>query len=1626
MMAAAGTYQSAFQKVTADAGQAVHAVGHFFDDPVLQKQPTAGLELQQYFLQRQGWAPIEESDVKHIQSQLVKAGFLDASEVTGVWTPASQQGWTQATSDHVDKQIHEGGGFSIGHVLGAFMPSHWIPALTGAVKALPSDFRALGADVYADMKSLPDVLTGHVGSQHYKQGMYKDQAHAINRLGGDTTPQEVQRQYAANQLDAINAVLTVMPIARGASLSRVAFTSANAQAAAKLAADGAIHDAAGVGFLRGVTTDLGAEAAQRGPGAIARSLYSEAPNGQMTGFFTQNPILRQMVPPVRYMIGAEGARGEGKQGLCYAFRTGLAQPYRLAGVQALGTTVQQGMLAGATERGIAAAESKIGGRHSAFDDQIYSQGTIGGTLGLALDMASGAFHGPLETAATRAAAAQGRHVLIGVNPSHSVGDLVQGVHQATEAFLRPVNIGWALNRGTKFVGAEQSIEDWTAKYGETFAQALVNTKLNQFAAAHYADAAIPADVQGQERIDQFLGLTHKALHDPAVLHDARGNVVSDLGALAGAFARDANVIRREPRDEYRRGLDALAQVWPHATALYGDHADELVTPLVTQNLAAAQQTHDFNKAMSANAPPKALPPIVGPMADLYRGTGDLGRFANTVHHEGNIDNVLPMLPLSHVGQNLSVNDFYFSNNPDLALGQGTNKGIRLELDAAGLKGQVNKSKPGWEMQYQQGDAEFVAKYNQQQDYQSRVRRIIINRGLSGSKVENAQLRNTVKRLRAAGWHFEKDAEGNVTLTRPDVTGAGPRPAAYSSYLRQNKTDHAPGSFGVARRQLPGEPVEMETQTQRQYNTTADQLQARLDAAGSPVHEADDTTAYDAAAAAQVKTDARKYLSLYAGKDFREMEGMDTQALIGLIRKQGERAPKDIDLPLDPSPELLAHWRAIHDAGFKPVLGTDIGHLFAPPVIDPIMVEGYQSKQRTLAEHMGLSTLPVSIKAAGTIRGALVERALQDAIDKGVIRVPPSITGARLHTLLLDNLASRAQLSRGESIAFHAARPLHRAQAEWIAGPNPSPEDLRDAYRKIEEQIAKNSSPLDATRKQIATALSFPQSDVLKDLAGTQGDLPFMDAKSAARVADVYQRAAFKEPAWAFGAGKVEDVFRAGFGFLGTNASYKVPVVRNIARLPGDLIKFRNRYRFQLDPMFSMRRVVKSGLKGSIEGAPMTVRPFTHMVEAGTLNHDMDVLNRVRPMKGAEGWDAMDRLAYEQDAFGIYNPRHHMALLAGELARQGMSDAEIGKKLDRAFTYGDRTAFERTISTFFYPFSFEKTLWRNVGSYMMDRPGQRLLVGAALQAYNALAQHDGIDQWLKDHAPVLNEFQKLNAFNHGIGPGAVGGINAQYAPALWNLFAPQKLGAMKEPQLNALMNVFPLMREVNSMLVGHSVYTGATSGGSIVQQGSIGLWGLQHAVDHATQIMGMGHAFDAPFHAAEKILPERPTTLTAAKNSAYAYRNSLVSALAPVLDYNYHHRGSEKIWGPTAPAAVRGQTISKGSIDDIVHSVYPDFDPAAAQSFAVTRQKEQQRFLSDLKQRNPGKAEGYQAFADAANKVVPAMNRALEDPSNFGRLSTVTQTFRDYAINMSEQDPNFLSYYNRFWLHSFGPLEAVTH
>jgi hypothetical protein len=261
--------QQAAQKGTS----LIASVGHFFGDPVLQKTPSAALGLQQYLLQRQGWAPIAEDDLRHIQQQLADGGYLDKSQINGVWTPQAQQAFYSATSDHVDHQMKEGGGFSIGRTLGAFMPSHWIPAIVGAAKAIPheatdlwSSITGIAAETAHDVAHPTGLIPGTAENKAGVQQFNVQAAHDETMFGngplvhlGTVTPADVQAHQGRLLLNAVNGILTVAPVTRAGSVGVASFDAARAAAA-----NTAIHDAAGTSMFRGLLTDLGPEAAQRG------------------------------------------------------------------------------------------------------------------------------------------------------------------------------------------------------------------------------------------------------------------------------------------------------------------------------------------------------------------------------------------------------------------------------------------------------------------------------------------------------------------------------------------------------------------------------------------------------------------------------------------------------------------------------------------------------------------------------------------------------------------------------------------------------------------------------------------------------------------------------------------------------------------------------------------------------------------------------------------------------------------------------------------------------------------------------------------------------------------------------------------------------------------------------------------------------------------------------------------------------------------------------------------------------------------------------------------------------------------------------------------------------------------
>ena len=119
---------------------------------------------------------------------------------------------------------------------------------------------------------------------------------------------------------------------------------------------------------------------------------------------------------------------------------------------------------------------------------------------------------------------------------------------------------------------------------------------------------------------------------------------------------------------------------------------------------------------------------------------------------------------------------HFSNNPDLALGQGTNKGVLLELDP-GFDGYVSASKPGADFAWQQGSAEFVSSVNPTEAFTSSVRRVTIR-----PDATDVHLQLRLRDLEQKGWVRESAPDGSLVYSRPDVANIGGKPTAEADAL----------------------------------------------------------------------------------------------------------------------------------------------------------------------------------------------------------------------------------------------------------------------------------------------------------------------------------------------------------------------------------------------------------------------------------------------------------------------------------------------------------------------------------------------------------------------------------------------------------------------------------------------------------------------------------------------------------------------------------------------------------------------------------------------------------------------------------------------------------------------------
>lgn len=171
------------------------------------------------------------------------------------------------------------------------------------------------------------------------------------------------------------------------------------------------------------------------------------------------------------------------------------------------------------------------------------------------------------------------------------------------------------------------------------------------------------------------------------------------------------------------------------------------------------QGKTLHQSARAFAPP--------PKPKTYRDNNysrDLSEDTHRLYRETSPSRALEeFIPRSGIYKELG--DIHFSDTPDLALGQGHNKGVLLEFESSGLRGKINKGKPITETS---SGSEYIATLNSQPAYQKNLRAFRIYDSATIDRSYKERLTRTIKSLKERDGWTESRGDGFTQYERPET------------------------------------------------------------------------------------------------------------------------------------------------------------------------------------------------------------------------------------------------------------------------------------------------------------------------------------------------------------------------------------------------------------------------------------------------------------------------------------------------------------------------------------------------------------------------------------------------------------------------------------------------------------------------------------------------------------------------------------------------------------------------------------------------------------------------------------------------------------------------------------------
>jgi len=1630
---------------------------HAVADGKYNQPPSKLQQAASYLHNVHGPVPILQSDVTEIQKNLQNKGYGVGLQ-PGTWNPQ----WAQALNKHAQDTFKAPG---IGNVkslpfwkgvLKEIAPSTWTPTILHAVgnymHTLPEQGRQLLTDLavesgnYLDPKNLVDMFNPAISKT--EQAAFKArEASRVSKiegmLGGTVAPEDVNMtgRAAVDLSNVLNLLLL-----KGVGKAGFSAVSAIGKAtAAELATKETVSEAAKALVTRSLPEDWAA--APRF--TVVKSLYQAGAEGEKgigaLRWMENIPVLKRMLPAID-ALDAEGSK-------YFAFKQAMAQSMRIPARQLTATLQAKGALAGLGLLGSSELAKGAGGTpmYDASGVQAY-----GGVLGNALDVA-GMFAG----SPTR-----------GLQASKNVGQVVDEAHGALHNALGSIGIDVPLRQGLGI-----SLKELQDNLGPEFVNDhFVNTKLNQYAASHYAEKMLGADLRAgkfdansQDAQKAFMDYEHEALNEPDILAPERESLINQPAILGNYYRKDfANQLglnlRRgksgqQDKERFFEAMNKFKQVHePMATILdpahrnlfFGSATQVKVEDAITKGLAEdwGKKIPGFDQIIPGTNNPSYLHvnPLVNefaPDASKLTRTTPYGAGVVTTENTGIAGRAnASIYALTHQPVDTELPRFY-----DMVK-KGNNSIINSAVQGW-LKSNRIESTPEIEnLRKIMGN-----KFNfSAQDTITAFRKALAATGnMNKDQIDatvNQITQSVMEEKGYTGFHFWDNKYGRQTVINPDRAKAvmvkqdpkWSKESLIPSYLTHNNIVGR-GALGVARKD-----TFVAQDAQGAARNLFDKMAAlghaaAVDAARSTLQLEEQQGLKDVPlpnfkdgflgkAETAIAKEARNILIAKLGYSPNEVTRFDPIQAISEIWRSSKSLASEAHIPLEAPQAIKDAVAKLDSLGYRPVLGTDIGHAFESPILHPAIVEQSTKMRRRAAMRFGIDTTKIGDLPVAQVRRTMVESEVNKLFANGKVQPILGDNGSSIYSTLLQGAQSGAFSIEGRlSGMFRGAIEGLRGGPEGSFTEQQLGDLSKVAYEDI--QAAKEDAKLksmqlfnqahgirDLSLKQMVKILTRPVD--VKDPLGNLN--PRYTREDAMKIAKAVLIGYAKTPSSIVGAGKVEDFIRASNAMM-TNATAsffgQVPLLKNFkigegtlannfASLPNDLARLRDRWRFDYSPIFALRRLTKTNVKAATEGVPTTMNPYAALKRLGKVDQAFATLQRTMPevYRVQKDLEPLEKFLQQSDIFNIYNPAHMMAWQAHNLEQLGLSDAEITAKLTKINTYGERTPLERTVNTVFYPFSFNKTLYRNIGGWLLDHAGEAMLIGVGFDLYHKMNlddPNDGLGAWVTKHAPLLDELKKLNAFEHGTGLGQAGGINAPYIDAFMNIFSPQSITPMDGAKaLKTWMTAVPALQELNTLLFNYQASTGTAEPlkAAIPETAKTGYWAARNLWQHVGDLV-TGH--QSKMH----------TTLTdqAQVQAGIEAVTQLKVQLADVI-------GSGAVW-PDVAGFPKGEVINAASIGRFVQSIYPAYDPSLGTALALKRNQEAKNYVASLD--GTFRYEAYDAFRITADKMVRRLNKT-SDPET---IRSAVAPLREIAVNLAEQDSKFVAFYNRYYQNAFGPIEGLT-